>query len=42
MLVAKAAIALYFGLDKMALSMTNANLTAELLGAEKHLIEVTS
>lgn len=35
MLVAKAAIALYFGLDKMALSMTNANLTAELLGAEK-------
>ena len=31
MLVAKAAIALYFGLDKMALSMTNANLTAELL-----------
>src|SRR5699024_6305653 len=27
MLVAKAAIALYFGLDKMALSMTNANLT---------------
>lgn len=37
MLVAKAAIALYFGLDKMALSMTNANLTAELLGAEKTL-----
>ena len=35
MLVAKATIALYFGLDKMALSMTNANLTAELLGAEK-------
>lgn len=35
MLVAKAAIALYFGLDKMALSMTNANLTAELLGSEK-------
>ena len=35
MLVAKAAIALYFGLDKMALSMTNANLTAELLGAER-------
>lgn len=35
MLVAKAAIALYFGLDKIALSMTNANLTAELLGAEK-------
>ena len=35
MLVAKAAIALYFGLDKMVLSMTNANLTAELLGAEK-------
>ena len=35
MLVAKAAIALYFGLDKRALSMTNANLTAELLGAEK-------
>lgn len=35
MLVAKAAIALYFDLDKMALSMTNANLTAELLGAEK-------
>lgn len=35
MLVAKAAIALYFGLDKTALSMTNANLTAELLGAEK-------
>lgn len=35
MLVAKAAIALYFGLDKKALSMTNANLTAELLGAEK-------
>ena len=35
MLVAKAAIALYFGLDKMALSMTNANLTAELLWAEK-------
>lgn len=35
MLVAKTAIALYFGLDKMALSMTNANLTAELLGAEK-------
>ena len=35
MLVAKAAIALYFALDKMALSMTNANLTAELLGAEK-------
>lgn len=35
MLVAKAAIALYFGLDKMSLSMTNANLTAELLGAEK-------
>lgn len=35
MLVAKAAIALYFGLDKMAISMTNANLTAELLGAEK-------
>ena len=35
MLVAKAAIALYFGLDKMALSITNANLTAELLGAEK-------
>ena len=35
MLVAKSAIALYFGLDKMALSMTNANLTAELLGAEK-------
>lgn len=35
MLVAKATIALYFGLDKMALTMTNANLTAELLGAEK-------
>lgn len=36
MLVAKATIALYFGLDKTALSMTNANLTAELLGAQKH------
>nr|DAF84350.1 MAG TPA: DNA polymerase [Caudoviricetes sp.] len=36
MLVAKATIALYFGLDKQALSMTNANLTAELLGAQKH------
>lgn len=35
MLVAKATIALYFGLDKTALSMTNANLTAELLGAVK-------
>ena len=35
MLVAKATIALYFGLDKTALSMTNANLTAELLGAIK-------
>lgn len=35
MLVAKATIALYFNMDKMVLSMTNANLTAELLGAEK-------
>ena len=35
MLVAKATIALYFNMDKMALLMTNANLTAELLGAEK-------
>lgn len=35
MLVAKATIALYFNMDKMALIMTNANLTAELLGAEK-------
>lgn len=35
MLVAKATIALYFGLDKTTLSMTNANLTAELLGAVK-------
>lgn len=35
MLVAKATIALYFNMDKMALLMTNANLTAELLGAKK-------
>lgn len=35
MLVAKATIALYFDMDKMALLMTNANLTAELLGAER-------
>lgn len=35
MLVAKATIALYFNMDKTALSMTNARLTAELLGAVK-------
>lgn len=37
MLVAKASIALFFGLDKKAISQTNANLTAELLGAKKSI-----
>lgn len=36
MLLAKAVIALMFNEDKSSLLMTNANLTADLLGAERH------
>lgn len=38
MLLAKATIALMFNMDKKSLGLTNANLTAEVLGAKRQLV----